>query len=78
MERTWGTKRFNHPVVGRLDITYEALTLPGDQDQVLFIYAGRSDNDLDKLRILASWSTHPTYADVAETPPGTPRPPHHP
>ncbi|MFC9425699.1 helix-turn-helix transcriptional regulator [Streptomyces sp. NPDC056987] len=78
VERTWGTKRFHHPVVGRLDITYEALTLPGDQDQVLFIYAGRTDNDLDKLRILASWSTHRTPADTAEAPPGAPRRPRHP
>ncbi|MFD3309262.1 helix-turn-helix transcriptional regulator [Streptomyces sp. NPDC058694] len=69
VERTWGTKRFNHPTVGRLNITYEALTLPGDPDQVLFIYAGKTDDDLDKLRILASWSTHRTDQNPAETPP---------
>ncbi|MFD5337486.1 MmyB family transcriptional regulator [Streptomyces hawaiiensis] len=37
IERTWGTKRFNHPVVGRLDITSVALSLPGDPDQILFV-----------------------------------------
>lgn len=63
VERTWGTKRFNHPVVGRLDITYEALSLPGDPDQILFVYAGKTD-DLEKLRILASW-----YAQSTPTPP---------
>ncbi|MEU9268447.1 helix-turn-helix transcriptional regulator [Streptomyces sp. NPDC048251] len=57
VERTWGTKRFDHPVVGRLDITYEALNLPGDPDQVLFVPAGSTGDDLEKLRILASWST---------------------
>jgi transcriptional regulator with XRE-family HTH domain len=63
VERTWGTKRFNHPVVGRLDITYEALSLPGDPDQILFVYAGKTDDDLEKLRILASW-----YAQSAPGP----------
>ncbi|GGS18026.1 helix-turn-helix transcriptional regulator [Streptomyces griseoviridis] len=67
VERTWGTKRFDHPVVGRLDITYEALNLPGDPDQVLFVYSGSTTDDLDKLRILASWSTQ-------HTPPGRPAP----
>ncbi|WP_028473846.1 helix-turn-helix transcriptional regulator [Nocardioides alkalitolerans] len=57
VERTWGSKRFDHPVVGRLDITYEALNLPGDPDQVLFVYPGSTPADVDKLRILASWNT---------------------
>ena len=60
VERTWGTKRFNHPVVGRLDITYEALTLPGDADQVLFMYPGSTDADKEKLRLLASWANEST------------------
>ncbi|MEU0896611.1 MmyB family transcriptional regulator [Streptomyces massasporeus] len=51
VERTWGIKRFDHPVVGCLDITYGALSLPGDPDQVLFGYAGKTDDDLEKLRI---------------------------
>lgn len=66
VERTWGSKRFNHPVVGRLDITYEALSLPGDPEQILFVYAAKTDDDLEKLRILASWyaqsTTHPATA----------------
>ncbi|MFJ4541938.1 hypothetical protein ACIP39_39100, partial [Streptomyces tibetensis] len=39
--------------------------LPGDPDQILFVYAGKTDDDLEKLRILASWyaqSPHPTIA----------------
>jgi hypothetical protein len=63
VERTWGMKRFDHPVVGRLDITYEALSLPGDPDQILFVYAGKTDDDLEKLRILASW-----YAESTPSP----------
>ena len=35
LDRTWGHKRFRHPVVGPLEIDYEALHLPGDPDQTL-------------------------------------------
>lgn len=66
VERTWGTKRFNHPVVGRLDITYEAFSLPGDPDQVLFMYPGSTDDDVEKLRILASWSSKPRLIGASE------------
>ncbi|MFH9089987.1 hypothetical protein [Streptomyces sp. NPDC017673] len=68
VERTWGSKRFDHPVVGRLDITYEALSLPGDPDQILFVYAGKTDDDLEKLRILASWyaQSAPVGKDAAQ------------
>jgi hypothetical protein len=38
LDRTWGHKRFHHPVVGSLEIDYEALHLPGDPDQTLFVY----------------------------------------
>lgn len=64
VERTWGGKRFNHPVVGRLDITYEALTPPGDPDQQLFIYSPVTDADREALRILASWAAEPRVADA--------------
>jgi hypothetical protein len=32
LNRTWGDKRFRHPVVGPLEIDYEALHLPGDTE----------------------------------------------
>ncbi|GAA2189582.1 MmyB family transcriptional regulator [Micromonospora lupini] len=37
-ERTHGTKHMVHPAVGPMTIRYEALALPGDDDQTLFIY----------------------------------------
>jgi len=43
--------RFDHPLAGRLDTTYEAPTLPGDPDQVLFVYADRTDTDLVILSV---------------------------
>ncbi|TQS41961.1 helix-turn-helix transcriptional regulator [Cryptosporangium phraense] len=38
LARTSGTKRYHHPVVGGLTLTYQALTLPEDPDQTLFAY----------------------------------------
>jgi hypothetical protein len=58
LDRTWGHKRFNHPVVGPLEIDYEALHLPGDNDQTLFVYRA-PDGDIasaEALALLASWN----------------------
>ncbi|MET0415663.1 MAG: transcriptional regulator, partial [Actinoplanes sp.] len=63
-ERTHGTKRMTHPAVGAITIRYEALALPGDEDQTLFLYTtdpGSSSHD--NLRLLASWAS-------SVTPPG--------
>lgn len=59
--RTWGHKRFNHPVVGRLDIDYEALQLPGETDQTLFVYRAPDDDphSQEAIRLLASWAAPP-------------------
>lgn len=57
LDRTWGHKRFLHPIVGPLEIDYEALKLPGDPDQTLFIYR-TPDGDIrsaEALKLLASW-----------------------
>ncbi|GIF21031.1 transcriptional regulator with XRE-family HTH domain [Actinoplanes tereljensis] len=53
-ERTNGTKRMTHPAVGPITLRYEALALPGDDEQVLFLYhpdPGSSSHD--NLRLLA-------------------------
>lgn len=56
VERTWWSKRFNHPVVGELTIDYEALPLPGEPDQTLFLYLPAEDAvSGDAWRLLASW-----------------------
>jgi transcriptional regulator with XRE-family HTH domain len=56
-DRTTGRKRFQHPIVGRLDIEWAAFPLPNAPDQTLFIYTGPTQRDTDALRLLASWST---------------------
>ncbi|MCC3761574.1 helix-turn-helix transcriptional regulator [Glycomyces sp. TRM65418] len=55
-QRTFGTKRLRHPVVGELAVQYETFTMPGDRDQALFLYtteAGTSSREA--MGLLASW-----------------------
>ena len=59
-ERTEGTKSYHHPVVGDLTVTYQALALPGDSNQILFIYSTEPASPSETaLRLLATWSTDP-------------------
>ncbi|WP_405488798.1 helix-turn-helix transcriptional regulator [Nocardia sp. NBC_00511] len=44
-EKTFGTKLIQHPEVGRLDLGYETLTLPGDPDQLLVVYTAAPDSE---------------------------------
>ena len=56
-QRTHGSKRLRHAIVGELTVDYETLTLPGDPGQTLFVYsapAGTAAREV--LDLLASWS----------------------
>lgn len=56
VERRDGIKRLDHPLVGRLDIRYEALAVTGEADQTLFIYTTEPGSESEsKLRTLAAW-----------------------
>ncbi|WP_205471078.1 helix-turn-helix transcriptional regulator [Nocardioides sp. SYSU D00038] len=56
-QRTFGTKRLQHPVVGELAVQYESLTLPGDPDQTLFVYTTEpGTSSREALTLLASWA----------------------
>ncbi|MGW5648601.1 helix-turn-helix transcriptional regulator [Saccharopolyspora sp. NPDC003752] len=56
-QRTHGTKHFHHPVVGRLTLNYESLTLPADADQRLIVYTAAENSPSEEaLRLLASWT----------------------
>jgi transcriptional regulator with XRE-family HTH domain len=56
VERSHGTKRMRHPVVGDLEIHYEAMSLLGDPDQILFVYTTRAASPShDAMRLLSSW-----------------------
>ncbi|MVU79116.1 helix-turn-helix domain-containing protein [Nocardia sp. ET3-3] len=43
-EKTRGAKLIHHPEVGRLEIGYETLTLPGDPDQLMVVYTAAPDS----------------------------------
>jgi transcriptional regulator with XRE-family HTH domain len=56
-EKTHGTKRLVHPIVGELTVSYESLTLPGDSDQILVTYTTEPGSESETaLRLLGSMS----------------------
>ncbi|HEV8623837.1 MAG TPA: helix-turn-helix transcriptional regulator [Acidimicrobiia bacterium] len=69
-----GSKRLRHPVVGNLDLTYEALELPGE-DLTLVAYTAEPGSPThDGLKLLASWAATLDQAEQSETAPATDRP----
>ncbi|MFD6895219.1 helix-turn-helix transcriptional regulator [Rhodococcus sp. NPDC060086] len=61
VERRDGIKRFEHPLVGRIDVNYEALDVTGEADQTLFIYTTEPGSESEsKLRTLAEQVRAPT------------------
>lgn len=56
-QRTYGTKRLRHPVVGDLTVEYETFTPPGDRDVNLFVYTTEPDSPSRRaMNLLASWA----------------------
>lgn len=52
-----GVKRLRHPVVGDLELTYEAFELPADPGLTLSTYTAEPGSaSADALRLLASWA----------------------
>jgi hypothetical protein len=52
-----GVKRFQHPVVGALTLTYEALEVAADSGLVLNAYSAEPGTaNADALHLLASWT----------------------
>jgi transcriptional regulator with XRE-family HTH domain len=57
-DKTSGTKRFRHPVVGDLELAYETLRAADDPDQALITYAAEpGSTSHDGLRMLLAWAT---------------------
>jgi transcriptional regulator with XRE-family HTH domain len=55
-----GVKRFHHPVVGDLTLSYEALELPADPGRTIFAYTAEPNSPShDALNLLASWISTP-------------------
>ncbi|GAA3162039.1 MULTISPECIES: helix-turn-helix transcriptional regulator [Streptomyces] len=59
-DKGFGTKVLRHPLVGRLTLAYETLSLPADPDQQLITYhAEPGSPSAQSLRLLASWTLEP-------------------
>ncbi|WP_345752519.1 helix-turn-helix domain-containing protein [Microbacterium rhizophilus] len=56
-QRTFGSKRLRHPLVGDLTVDYETLSLPGDPHTTLYLYSTEPNSPSRRaLDMLASWS----------------------
>lgn len=62
LEKTYGAKLINHPVVGELDLAYESLRPSGDPDLTLAMYTAPAGSPTEeRLRLLASWAASPDH-----------------
>ncbi|WP_079191437.1 helix-turn-helix transcriptional regulator [Streptomyces sp. CB00455] len=69
-DKTHGVKSLRHPLVGRIDLAFETLTLPDDPAQFLVTFhPAPGSPSADALRLLASWSApRETPARTADAP----------
>ncbi|RSS64042.1 helix-turn-helix transcriptional regulator [Streptomyces sp. WAC06614] len=71
-DKTSGTKRFHHPLVGPLELSYETLRSADDDGQALVTYAAAPGTaSYDALRMLLAWQA-PAAGSVARGVAGTP------
>ncbi|MHA7984826.1 helix-turn-helix transcriptional regulator [Rathayibacter sp. CAU 1779] len=71
-----GVKRLHHPVVGDLELVYEALELPADAGLTISTYTAEPGTpSADALKLLASWAatrdappSHPTESRPSAAP----------
>jgi transcriptional regulator with XRE-family HTH domain len=61
-----GRKQLRHPVVGDLDLSYEAMELPGEELTVLAYTAEPGSPTQDALNLLASWAATLDQQDATE------------
>jgi transcriptional regulator with XRE-family HTH domain len=67
---THGNKRFRHEVVGDLELEWQGLVLPGDEDQTIYVYfAVPGSPAAEKLALLASWNAPSRSLDKTTTTP---------
>lgn len=68
-----GVKRFHHPLVGELNLTFDAMELVADPGLTMFVYTAEpGSRTAEALSLLASWSATPdqesTHGDHEEQP----------
>jgi transcriptional regulator with XRE-family HTH domain len=60
-----GRKVLRHPVVGELDLEFEAMTLTSDPDLTFVAYTAAGSASADALSMLASWAATQDHEDAA-------------
>jgi transcriptional regulator with XRE-family HTH domain len=61
-----GTKRFNHPLIGELELSFETMTLVADSGLLLFVYTAEpGTRSAEALRLLGSWAATPSEAEAS-------------
>ena len=61
-----GVKRFHHPVVGDLTLSFETMTLVGDSGLTMFAYTAEAGSKSEEaLNLLASWTATLDPAELA-------------
>jgi transcriptional regulator with XRE-family HTH domain len=56
-----GTKRLHHPIVGDIELSFEAMALVADQGLSINVYTAEPGSRSEEaLRLLASWTATPT------------------
>ena len=70
-----GTKRLHHPIVGDLELTYEALELSADTGHTMFVYTAEPDSRSEQaLSLLGSWAATPDLGQPEPTSDASERP----
>jgi transcriptional regulator with XRE-family HTH domain len=60
-----GLKRFRHPVVGEMELTFDAMQLAADPGLTVFVYTAEpASKSAEALRLLASWAATPDEPPV--------------
>ncbi|MFI9461066.1 helix-turn-helix transcriptional regulator [Streptomyces xiamenensis] len=60
-QRTHGSKRLLHPLVGEITVQYETFTLPGETEAAVFLYSTEAGSpSRQALDLLISWTLTPT------------------
>ena len=55
-----GVKRIHHPVVGDVELTYEALILRAESELTMFAYTAEpGSKSTESLDLIASWAATP-------------------
>jgi hypothetical protein len=61
-----GVKTFDHPAVGTIELTFQAMQLPGDEGLILFAYTAEPGTAAAALKLLATWSATTRSANEAQ------------